>query len=234
MVDDIRSQLFESVDEDYRLFQEKLIPNCENILGVRVPKLRVLAKTIAKQDWCLFLEKGSEQYYEEILLKGMVIGYAKMDVEEKMQYIESFVPKIDNWAVCDSFCSGLKFTTKHRERVWDFIMPYFQSKKEFEVRFAVVMLLNYFVEEKFIEIVLRLFNDIKHDGYYVNMAVAWAVSICFIKFPEKTMKFLQENELDDITYNKALQKITESFRVDQETKTVIRQMKRKITKSPLE
>lgn len=234
MVDDIRSQLFESVDEDYRLFQEKLIPNCENILGVRVPKLRVLAKTIAKQDWCLFLEKGSEQYYEEILLKGMVIGYAKMDVEEKMQYIESFVPKIDNWAVCDSFCSGLKFTTKHRERVWDFIMPYFQSKKEFEVRFAVVMLLNYFVEEKFIEIVLRLFNDIKHDGYYVKMAVAWAVSICFIKFPEKTMKFLQENELDDITYNKALQKITESFRVDQETKTVIRQMKRKITKSPLE
>lgn len=233
MEDAIRSKLVEWIDEDYQKFQANLIPNYEKILGIRVPKLRAFAKEISKQDWRIFLERGHEDYYEEVLLKGMVIGYVKMDVQERFEYIQWFVPKIDNWAVCDSFCSGLKFTKKHHEEVWDLIMPYLQSKEEFEVRFAVVMLLNYFIEEKFIVMVLRLFNDVKHNGYYVKMAIAWAISFCYIKFPEKTMKFLNDNELDHFTYNKALQKITESNRIDEETKTMIRRMKRKTTKSSL-
>lgn len=36
------------------------------------------------------------------------------------------------------------------------------------------------------------------------------------------MEYLKINKLDKFTYNKALQKITESFRVDKETKEIIR------------
>ena len=139
----------------------------------------------------------------------------------------NFIPKIDNWSVCDSFCTGLKFTKNNLEIVWEFIQPYFSSEKEYDVRFGAVMLLNYFLEPDYIECVLTLLNTADHDGYYARMAVAWTVSLCYIKFPEQTMKFLQNNLLDDFTYNKSLQKIVESNRIDQVSKTLIRSMKRR-------
>lgn len=224
---DIRKKLIELREEEYRLFQQKLIPNQENILGIRIPKLRSLAKEIAKGDWENYLRNSEEEHFEEIMLKGMVIGYIKVPLEQRLELIKWFVPKIDNWSVCDSFCVGLKFAKKHREEVWDFLMPYLQSNKEFEIRFAVVMLLNYFLEKEYIEECLKIFNSIQHDGYYVKMGVAWAISIAYIKFPNETEKLLLQNDLDDFTYNKALQKITESYRIDQETKEKIRNMKRK-------
>lgn len=223
---DIRKKLIDISEEEYRIFQEKLIPNQNNILGIRIPKLRNLAKEIVKGDWEGFLKNGKEEYFEEIMLKGMVIGYIKVPLELRLELIRWFVPKIDNWSVCDSFCVGLKFAKKHREEVWNFLKPYYQSNKEFEIRFGVVMLLSYFLEEEYIEESLKILNSIQHDGYYVKMGVAWAISIAYIKFPEKTMVLLLNNDLDNFTYNKALQKITESYRIDRETKEKIRQMKR--------
>jgi 3-methyladenine DNA glycosylase AlkD len=161
------------------------------------------------------------------MLQGMVIGYAKADVEETLRYVADFVPKIDNWSVCDSFCSGLKFAKTNKRRVWDFLQPYLASENEYDVRFGVVMRLQYYMDEEHIHFVLGLLDRVRHEGYYAKMAVAWALSICYVKFPEPTMAYLNNNTLDDVTYNKALQKITESYRVDQETKTLIRSMKRK-------
>ena len=101
------------------------------------------------------------------------------------------------------------------------------SKEEFEIRFGTVMLLNYYIDDGYIDRVLLLLDGIKHEGYYVKMAIAWAVSICFVKFPEKTMNYLMQNTMDNFTFNKSLQKITESLRVDKETKIIIRGMRRK-------
>lgn len=223
----IRAQLLEQVDEKYKKFQSTLIPNTTNILGVRLPILRKMAKEIAKGNWQDFLINGPEDYFEELMLKGIVIGCVKIGIDEKLQWVESFVPKISNWSICDSFCSSLKIAEKDRKKVWDFLMPYLNSTSEYEVRFGIVMLLNYFIEKEYIVMVLRLFNSIKHDGYYVKMAIAWAVSFCFIHFPNKTMKFLNNNDLDDFTYNKALQKIIESNRIEPETKDQIRELKKK-------
>jgi len=111
--------------------------------------------------------------------------------------------------------------------MWDFLQPYLSSDKEYEIRFGVVMLLLYFVEDEYIERVLQWMDRIRHEGYYVKMAVAWAISVCYVKYPEPTMAFLKNNTLDDFTYNKALQKIIESLRVDSETKHVLRSMKRR-------
>ena len=224
---DLRNRLFELSDEKYKKFHSGLCPNTDNIIGVRLPQLRQIAKEIAKGDWRGYLENCLEDYYEENLINGLVIAYAKCDVEEKLQYIKVFVPKINNWAICDSFCSSLKFTTKNREIVWGFLQPYLNSDKEFKIRFAVVMMLNYYITEEYIDIVLKSLDKISHDGYYVKMAVAWAVSICFIHFEDKTMDFLKNNNLDDFTYNKSLQKICESLRVNKDTKILIKSMKRK-------
>ncbi|MGM9530720.1 DNA alkylation repair protein [Intestinibacter sp.] len=224
---DLRNKLFELSDEKYKKFHSGLCPNTDNIIGVRLPQLRQIAKEIAKGDWRGYLENCLEDYYEENLINGLVIAYAKCDVEEKLQYIKGFVPKIDNWAICDSFCNSLKFTVKNREIVWEFLQPYLDSDKEFELRFAVVMMLNYYITEEYIDVVLKCLDKISHDGYYVKMAVAWAVSICFIHFEDKTMDFLKNNNLDYFTYNKSLQKICESLRVDKDTKILIKSMKRK-------
>ncbi|MBG9791364.1 DNA alkylation repair protein [Paenibacillus dendritiformis] len=223
----IRAQIMALAEEKYRQFSASLIPNINNVVGVRLPELRKLARTIAKGDWRTYLAQADSDYFEEVMLQGMVIGCAKADVEEILRHVAAFVPKIDNWSVCDSFCSGLKIASSHKERTWEFIQPYLASDKEYEIRFGVVMLLNYYADEDYIHQVLERLDRIKHEGYYVKMAVAWAVSICFVKLPDITMGYLRGNSLDDFTYNKALQKITESYRVDPGTKALIRSMKRK-------
>lgn len=223
----ILKQLMELKEEEYQKFQASLIPNCNNMLGVRIPELRKIAKEIAKEDWQTYLKNAKDTFFEEVMLQGMVIGYIKTDIEICLKYIEQFVPKITNWSICDSFCAGLKFTKNNRKKVWNFLAPFLSSKHEFELRFGIVMLLNYYIEEEYINKVLVQLNSIQHEGYYVKMAIAWAISFCFVKYPEQTILLLKSNNLDDFTYNKALQKITELNRVDQDTKNMIRQMKRK-------
>ncbi|QMV39887.1 DNA alkylation repair protein [Cohnella cholangitidis] len=228
MENTIKKQLLELAEPEYRKFAAALIPNIDNVLGVRLPALRKLARSIAKGDWRTYLRHAESEYFEEAMLQGMVIGYLQTDIEEMLRAIADFVPKMDNWSVCDSFCIGLKFTKTNKDRVWDFLQIYLSSDKEYEIRFGVVMLLDYYVEKEYIDRVLQRLDAIKHDGYYVKMAVAWAISICYVILPEPTMAYLTSPcSLDDFTYNKALQKITESTRVDQPTKAIIRGMKRK-------
>lgn len=223
----IQEQLISLSEADYQAFTSKLLPGTENILGVRLPLLRKIAKQIVKDDWREYLAEASDESYEAIMLQGMVIGYANAPIAEILQYIERFIPKIDNWSVCDSFCCGLKITKKHPAEMWDFLQGYLTDSREFYIRFGVVMLLNYYIDEKYIDEALRNMDRIKNDAYYVKMGIAWAISMYYVKLPDKTMIYLKNNNLDDFTYNKTLQKIIESLKVDKETKNLIRSMKRK-------
>ncbi|NFN18520.1 DNA alkylation repair protein [Clostridium botulinum] len=223
----IKEKIFELSDSKYKEFHSKLCPNTNNIVGVRVPILRNLAKEIAKGNWIDYLSQPENEYYEEIMLQGMVIGLAKMDIYERIKYIEEFVPKIYNWGICDTFCAGLKCFKSNKEKGLKLLNTYLDSQKEFELRFAIVLLLDFYIVDEYIDRVIEILDNIHHDGYYVKMAVAWAISICYIKYPEKTKTYLKDNKLDDFTYNKALQKITESYRVDKDEKIIIRNMKRR-------
>jgi 3-methyladenine DNA glycosylase AlkD len=224
----IRQDLLNLADKKYKEFHSSLCPGTDNIIGVRVPVLRNYAKKLSKQEnFKDYISFNKTIYYEEVMLQGMLIGFIKnTDIKEILTTVKDFVPKIDNWAVCDIFCAGLKVVNKNKETVWNFIQKYLKSKKEFELRFALVMILDYFTDEKHINEVLNIFDNVKHDGYYVKMAIAWAISVAFVKFPETTMKYLKQNNLDDWTYNKGLQKICESLRVSKETKEKIKKMKR--------
>ena len=226
MYKEIRKTFFSVADEKYKKFQSGLCPNIDNIIGVRLPYLRKMARQLAKGDWKFYINSAKDDYFEEVMLQGMILGYVKADVDEILSYISNFIPKIDNWSVCDSFCVGLKFTKFNLDRVFSFIEYYLKSKEEFEVRFGIVMLIDFYIYEEYIDRVLILLDNIKHEVYYAKKGVAWAVSMCFVKFPEKTMKYLNNNSLDDFTYNKALQKIRESLKVNKEAKDIIRSMKR--------
>lgn len=222
----IRQQLEQLADEKYRVFSSSLTPGKDNILGVRIPMLRKMAAKIAKGDFRTYLSKASDNSMEEIMLQGMVIGCCKADVEEVLKLTADFILKIDCWPVCDGFCSGLKIAKTNQKRVWEFIQPYLGSDKEYEIRFGVVMLLYYLTPE-YAFLAFSHFDRIKQENYYVKMAVAWVLSMYYVNLPELTLEYLKKCSLDDFTYNKALQKITESLRVDQAQKEMIRSMKRK-------
>ncbi|WP_294145416.1 DNA alkylation repair protein [uncultured Clostridium sp.] len=223
---DILRELKELADEPYRIFQSRLLPGTENILGVRIPKLWKLARRLVKEEGNGYLERASDGTYEEIMLQGMVIGLLKEEVGQMLKRLPSFLAKANNWAHCDIVCSGLKKVKDDRESVLAFLEPYITSENEFEARFAVVLLLNYYIDGAYIDTTLNLLQQAVHPGYYVKMAVAWALSVCYVQFPEKTLRCMKEGNFEDFTYNKALQKITESYRVSQEEKAFIRSLKR--------
>ena len=214
----------------YREFSQGLIPGGLPLIGVRLPALRRLAKEVAvRSDWQSYLTDCPEQYFEETMLKGMVIGNANLSLEERLSWIAWFVPKIDNWSVCDSFCAGLKPVQKDREQVWGFLQPYLVSEQEFEARFGAVMLLDHYIVPEWIDRVLAALSGVKQPGYYVKMAVGWALSVCYVKFPNQTFPYLTGNEIDPETRKKALQKITESRRISGEQRELIRRMRREIS-----
>ncbi|NMS91430.1 DNA alkylation repair protein [Clostridioides difficile] len=214
-------------DSKYRDFNKKLIPNAENIIGIRVPNLREISKEISKGNWKEFLDIAEDTYYEETVLQGMVIGNINNTFEETLYYIERFIPKINNWSVCDGFCCGLKSTKKYKENMYDTLKKYIYSENPWEIRFALVMFLIYYVDDKHIKEIFEYCNNIQSEEYYVKMGVAWLLSSCFIKYEKETFFYIKNNNLDDFTYNKMLQKIIESTRVDSEKKNIIRGMKRK-------
>ncbi|WP_455673111.1 DNA alkylation repair protein [Phocaeicola sp.] len=226
----IKENLLQLAGNGNKKFTESLHPGIENVLGIRIPALRKLAGEIIKDDWQGYLQTADTHYMEERMLQGMVIGSLKMkDVEAYLALVAKFVPIINSWSVCDTFdfAGKQRFVDKNKERVWQFLEGWMLSDKEYEIRFGVVMAMAHYIDEAYIHTVLQWMDRIRHDGYYVKMAVAWALSVCYVKFPKETMKLLKENHLDDFTYNKALQKIVESYRVSADDKAIIRSMKRK-------
>lgn len=227
--EEITKSLKEKADLKYKEFHSGLCPNTNNILGIRVPVLRQYAKDLLKEhDYEFLLRNIDNKYYEEIMLQGMIIGLSKeKDFEKIKKYIVEFIPKIDNWAVCDTFCAGLKITKKYKEEMWELIGRYLKSEKEFELRFGLVMILDFYIEEKYLQEDFKIFENINSKDYYVQMALAWAISICLIKYYDETLLFLKDKKekFDKFTYNKALQKGIESFRLTKNQKETLRKIK---------
>lgn len=212
-------------DEKYRRFNESLIPGAEGTsYGVRLPQLRSIAKEIIQGDWQQFLQEASgSQIYEITMLRGLVIASAPCDDLRRLQLLADFVPAIKNWAVCDSVAGSFKSAKKHLPETFTFLQPYLQSREEFPLRFGVVMLMDYYITEAYIDQVLDILQGIRHDAYYVNMAIAWALSVCFVNFREKTLAVFAAGSLSPWVQNKATQKCRESRRVTPKDKALLLQ-----------
>lgn len=228
----ILQELIDLKDESYKEFNKKLCPDTKReMLGIRVPVLRKLAQNIVKNEeynWKEFIKNDNPKYFEEVLLQGLIIAYSKNEFEEKIKYIKDIIPRIDSWEITDTIISTLKIKEKDLDKYWKFILTYTNSDEEFEVRYSVVSMLDYFIIDDYVDKVIDILNNISHDGYYVKMAVAWTLAEIGIKYNNKAMIFLKgKNNLDKFTYNKTLQKMIESYRITEEQKSVLRKMKRK-------
>ena len=227
----IKEHLLKLSENSNKLFAQTLNPGVENVLGLRIPDLRKLASGIAKSDWEAYLATASTFYMEERMLQGMVLGCIKPDndIEKYLARVTRFVKIINSWSVCDTFkfAGGKKHVSLHADRIWEYLKTFMHADGEYEIRFGVVMAMGYFIDDAQIDELLNLLDGIRHEGYYVKMAVAWALSYCLVKYPEKTMDYLSHSSLDNFTYNKSIQKAIESFRVDDSLKAKLRTMRRK-------
>ncbi|MBQ7718432.1 MAG: DNA alkylation repair protein [Clostridia bacterium] len=195
--------------------------------GISIPALRKLGKRIAKEDHRFFLDNNPKDTFELRLLQGFVIGYAKDDITTLLKYFEEFIPYVSDWAECDLFCQSFKITAKYPDVVYDMLMKYRHSEKEFESRIVSVMLLCHYLNDEYIDRVIDVLDSLDTSEYYSMMGVAWAIATVMAKYPEKCMNYLKgENNLDNRTYNKALQKSRESYRVPDSIKEETKKMKR--------
>ena len=225
MTGETRARLAAQADPAYRAFQHKLMPGVENYLGVRLPLLRKAAARLAKEDWRAELAAPDETF-EEALLRGMLIGKAKMDLAERLELVRQFVPCIDNWAVCDSFCAGLREARVYKEEYFDLIQQYSGSAREFEARFAAVLLLTHFNRPEELERCFAEYQRIRQPDYYAWMGVAWGYSVFAVTDFDRTIAAMEKAELPDEVWNKALQKMRESYRITPEQKDRTAQLKR--------
>lgn len=220
-------KLWALADAEYKQFHQKLNPGIDNIMGVRIPAVRKLAKELARDRWREYFTQNQNKYFEETLLQGLAIGNLREDTELVLAQVRDFLPRLRGWALCDVFCGELKLAKKQPQAFWELITECLESDDGNYLRFAVVMMLGHFISDEYIDEILRRLGDISNKEYYVQMAVAWAVSVCFVKQREKTLSFLENCTLDDFTYFKSLQKIRESLRVSGEDKALMLEMKQR-------
>lgn len=211
-------------------FTSGLHPGVPDVLGIRMPDLRRLARSIAREDVQHYLMAKHEfRFMEERMLYGLVLGYMKPDtsISVYLNRISDFVRLINSWSVCDcfSFAGGKAYFDAHYQEFFDFVLAQMNAEAEYVVRFGVVMSMKYFISADNIELLFDRYSAVDTRPYYVMMAVAWAVAECFVCYPEQTWEFLRRRCLDQTTYNKALQKICESNRVDTGTKSEIRKLR---------
>lgn len=225
---ELRSRLEEMAENDYKEFSASLIPGVENMLGIRLPKLRTLAKELAKENWKEYLSWNEFLYFEETMIQGMILGYAKAPIEEILDMTEQFIPRIHNWSVNDSFCTTFQSASKYPKQVWEFLMRYQNSHQEFEVRVVAVMLMAHFLLPEYIEKVLQVLGHLDAKEYYASMAIAWAYATAWAKFPEETKNYLQEHPIDSVTYRRTLQKCIESRRITETDKEWMRKERSQI------
>ena len=222
------AKLFELKEEkeDFREFSEKIISDTSlKIMGVKIPKIRKLAKTLNCDNATLYGFFGETHVFlEEQLLHGFLLARLK-DADEIYSLIEKFLSGTDSWAVTVSVAAAMKILAKDKPRLLENVKGWLSSEKPYTVRFAVVMLLDYLINDLYIDTALELASEIKDGRYYVDMAVAWLYSVALVKFYDKTVPILERKTLPRFIQNKAISKATDSFRITKDKKEYLKTLK---------
>ena len=225
---ELQQKLNELSEEKYALFQKRIIKEeAYPILGVRMPILKKIAKEIVKGNEQQFLQTASAVSHEERLLLAIVIGESACQYDVFEARADDFVKKIDNWAVCDAFCTSIKKHIKRNKNAfWQHILCYLHSENHWIVRVGLVCMLSHYIEEEYLEEVLKRCDGVKNDFYYVKMAQAWLMATAFTKYPQRVKPYFTNHTLDTWTLHKAIQKVCQSQRVSLEEKGDLKTLKR--------
>ncbi len=228
------------------------------VMGLHTPEIKRIATQISRVGCEVTLTDGTkkeatsgaeligyfeatpnhELCYEESVIWGYLINHQRCTLEERLEMVARYVPILDNWAVCDSYCAHAKWMAKaDKDTLWSFLQQWFRSEREFEVRFAVIVAMCYFLTEEWLERVFEAiegldFGKIKSEyktikgkpavaqqggvqgaePYYVRMGVAWLLATALAKFPEQTRAYVRSSHLPADVVKLYLRKARESFR----------------------
>ena len=197
----------------------------EGYHGIKFPKLRKIAKIVAKEKRYNFF-KEKHVLIEETIIHAFAIGYCKEDIKTLLSFVKDFMPQINSWSVNDALCQNMRFAKIYQNEVYEFLSNYKDSSNEWEVRVIAVTMLSHFLNDEYIDKFFEMMDYIHKDTYMSKMGVAWAIATAMAKYPNKTFAYLKNNKLDKWTYNKAIQKMIESFRVSDDNKQILKQMKK--------
>jgi len=219
----IQKTLVSMGEEEYRKFSSRLMPTVENskVIGIRIPILRQYAKGL--ENYEDFLNTLPHDYFEENNLHAFLIEREK-DFDRCIEKIDAFLPYIDNWATCDSMKP--KVLKKEPERLLNHIKRWIKSKDVYAVRYAINLLMSFYLDENFNKDYLDIVANVKSNEYYVNMMCSWYFATALAKHYKETLPYIENNVLDIWTHNKTIQKANESFRISKEQKKYLKTLKR--------
>ena len=228
IIEEIRDALYAMQDVGYRDFQAKLIPNVEPdaIIGVRTPQLRAYAKELLKrEDISIFLEDLPHPYFDENQLHAFIISGMK-EYHATLDAVDRFLPYVGNWATCDQMSP--KVFKKHRDTLISAIERWIASEWTYTIRFGIGMLMEHYLDADFDPAYPQMVTDIRSEEYYVRMMVAWYFATALAKQYDVIIPYIEKQQLEPWTHNKAIQKAVESYRITPEQKVYLKSLKVKI------
>lgn len=227
MIADWRIQLLELTrgNEEYAVFNKRIVKTSKTVIGVRMPDLRKLAKKVAKEidgfgEMQNFLRGVNPEVFEEVMLSGLVLNAVKLSSAEHIALTREYLEPVDSWAEIDVFVEKKpKYATKE---YWDFAREMAQTDKEFYVRYGVISFMSNFLDDEHLHDVFAKLRNLGNDAYYVKMAAAWLYAEAAVIFYGQTIAELAKPDIDPWTRRKAYQKMLESYRIPDEHKDEIR------------
>lgn len=195
---ELRRALQEAADPRYAAFAAKLLPdNTHPLLGVRLPRLRTMAKQLAKSPSARRLLNRPlprDAFFEEIMLQGFLIGYlSDTTFTERTALLDRLIPRLDNWSLCDSCCATYRFAAAQQEAAWTWLLPYTRSAAVYERRFATVMMLDHFLADAaWAARIAALLPGLPCGDYYADMAAAWCACELCLRHPQLAGKLLAD------------------------------------------
>lgn len=214
-------------DLKYKEFHSKIITS-NNLIGIKTNELKKISKEISKGDYQSFIKENKSDLYEPIIIEGFLYGYLNLNLTTLFDYLDNYLTKLTNWAQVDLVVSNLKILKKkeNQESGFKYAKKLIKSKNNYAKRFGLVILLDYYLHDTYIDKVLELVSKIKTDDYYVSMAISWLMSISYIKYKEKTLIYLV-NIKNDFIYNKTISKVVDSRKISKKEKDFIKTLRRK-------
>ncbi len=217
----IEERLLTLSSPDHKKFATTLTPTKDKILGIKIPQLRNLAKDILQSpDFCLqeYFDNFNTDIFESKMLLGFLIGYSKLTLFEKFNYLFKFTKLIDNWSVCDSVAMTIKFKASEMENARNLLCPMLNSQDEFPRRFGIVLLFTNFLKEDYAESTIEYLTNSPSTLFYIQNAVAWGLCDCIIKHPQLAIPKFATSALDKYTYNRTISKCCDPFSVKKKKK----------------
>ena len=214
-------------NESYAAFNQRIVNTKMPVIGVRVPDLRRLARELVPDMSAADISKlltAKNKSFDYVLLCGLLITHAQIDEQTTIDLAKQYLPHVDSWAHIDVFVE--KKRRFAGEVWWDFALECLQNEDEFTVRYGVISLMTNFLDEAHIDQVFAVLRNVKHDGYYVKMALAWLYAMAAVNFFELTLAELENGQIDAWTRNKSYQKMRESRRFTPEQQAVILKKKK--------